>query len=45
MRLKLYFEKENLYNFDNIDFEEISVNPDENEYFYLETYNMPKVII
>ena len=37
--------EENEHNFDEISFEEVSISPDNNEYFSSNTYYMPKVVI
>ena len=37
--------KPNKYGFSSVDFEDISVSPDENTYFNHSTYSMPKVVL
>ena len=38
-------DKPNKYGFSSVDFEDISVSPDENTYFNYSTYSMPKVVL
>ena len=36
---------DNEHNFDTISYEQISINPDDNSYYFTDIYNMPKVVL